>query len=264
MPISKEAVSKAAATLMDEHERKAAFRPFVAAIGIETFTDAYAVQRDYVRLQIQSRNTRAIGYKVGATSPRVQAMCGISSPMSGVVLEDRVYASGARLDARDYGGLALEFEIAVRLGRDLVTHELVVIDDVAAAVDAVCPAVEIIDDRRCDYTILDTRSVIADNGFNAGIVLGTFVASWPDLATIEGVVSSNGGVVDQGSGADVLGHPFHAVAWLANYLAETKELLRAGDIVMTGSMVTPHHPTRSSLIRFDTGELGSVKLEIAM
>ena len=89
----------------------------------------------------------------------------------------------------------------------------------AEAVDAVCPAIEIIDDRHADYRNLEVLSVIADNAWNAGIVLGDFVRSWPDLASIEGIVSVNGEKTDRGFGRDVLGHPFHPVAWLASHLA---------------------------------------------
>ena len=112
----------------------------------------------------------------------MQAMCGIDSPVAGVVLEDRVHASGARLKTSAYGRVGVEFEIAVRLGKDLVAQRRwPTLADVAAAVDAVCPAIEIIDDRRADYRTLDALSLIADNAWNGGIVLGEFSATFPDL-----------------------------------------------------------------------------------
>ena len=179
------------------------------------------MQREYVRLQMQDRGTGAAGYKIGLTSKRMQEMCGIDSPIAGVVLDDRVHGSGASLSAAAYGRIGLEFEIAVRIGRDLVARRApLTLEEVAAAVDAVCPAIEIVDDRNADYGGLDALSLIADNSWNAGIVLGRFVPPWPDLAAIEGVVSIDGAPADRGSGRDVLGHPFHAVAWLAGHLAE--------------------------------------------
>ena len=75
----------------------------------------------------------------------------------------------------------------VRLKRDLVPEGGVPsLVEVAAAVDAVAPAIEIVDDRRADYRALDALSLIADNAWNAGIVLGDFVQAWPELASIEG------------------------------------------------------------------------------
>src|ERR1700685_802563 len=157
-----EDAGKAAETLMCEHSERVTYKPFAAAHDITTAEDAYAVQREYVRLLMQSRGIKAAGYKIGLTTPRMQAMCGIESPVAGVILQDRVHASRARIDASAYGRVGLEFEIAVRLGKDLVpTGSTPNIADVTAAVDGVCPAVEIIDDRGADYRLLDALSLIA-------------------------------------------------------------------------------------------------------
>jgi 2-keto-4-pentenoate hydratase len=249
--------------LMSAHASRAAFQPFATTFGIGSIAAAYAAQREFVRLQIKARGARPTGYKIGLTSRRMQQMCGIDSPIAGVVLADRVHASGVSLKPSGYGRLGVEFEIAVRLKRDLVPDGGVpALADVAAAVDAVAPAIEIIDDRGADYRALDILSLIADNSWNAGIVLGAFVHAWPDLATVEGVVSVDGKAVDRGAGRDVLGHPFHPVAWLATHLAVQGAALRAGDIVMTGSVVTTKFPDRPSAYRFDVTGLGAVELAI--
>jgi 2-keto-4-pentenoate hydratase len=257
---------KAAEALLDEHRSGVKFRPFAATFGIAGVDDAYAVQREYVRLQMQARGTSGVGYKIGITTKRMQDMCGIDSPIAGVVLQDRVHASGARLGASAYGRAGLEFEIAVRLKRDLRPGGSVPnLADVADAVDAVCPAIEIIDDRGADYgAALEVLSVIADNCWHGGIVLGTFVRSWPDLAAIEAIVSMDGSVIDRGSGRDVLGHPFHAVAWLAAHLARMGTTLRAGDIVMTGNTVTTKFPDRPCAYRFGLTGLGAVELSMGI
>jgi 2-oxo-3-hexenedioate decarboxylase/2-keto-4-pentenoate hydratase len=168
------------------------------------------------------------------------------------------------LNAPSYGRMGVEFEIAVRLKRDLAPKGVPSLAEVAAAVDAVCPAVEIIDDRRADYRALDALSLIADNSWNAGVVLGEFVHAWPDLAAVEGVVSVDGTPLDRGSGGDVLGHPFQPVAWLASHLAAQGGGLRAGDVVMTGSIVTTKFPDRPASYRFDVQGLGSVVLTVSI
>lgn len=252
-----------ACDLVAEHEAGQAFRPFAQARGIASLDDAYAVQGAFVR-RLESRSgVRRAGYKIGLTSPRMQAMCGIDQPIAGVVLEDGVHRSGAMLDRSRYGRLGIEFEVAVRLARDLPA-DLAPFDreSVASAVEAVCPAVEIVDDRRADYRELDVLSLVADNSWNAGVVLGEFRSSWPDLAGVEGVVRCGGAEVDRGTGRDVLGHPFIPLAWLANHLARTGASLRAGDIVMTGSLVPTRFPTRAESYSFELTGLGSVELSI--
>jgi 2-keto-4-pentenoate hydratase len=256
-------VIKAAEALLAEHQSRVKFQPFAAAYGIAGVADAYAAQREFVRLQTQARSTAPVGYKIGLTSKRMQEMCGIDSPIAGVVLADRVHACGAGVKAAAYGRIGVEFEIAVRLKRDLApAGGALTLADVAAAVDAVAPAIEIVDDRCADYGALDVLSLIADNSWNAGIVLGGFVHDWPDLKKVEGVVSADGTAIDRGSGRDVLGHPFHPVAWIAAHLAEQGSVLRACDIVMTGSLVTTKFPDRPVAYRFDVNGLGTVELTI--
>jgi 2-keto-4-pentenoate hydratase len=260
--MASEGAIKAAEALMSEHRDGVKFWPFASAFEIGDLDAAYAVQREHVRLQMQKLGG-AVGYKIGLTSPRMQAMCGIDRPIAGVILEERVHQSGARLRASAYGRLGLEFEIAVRMARDLrPSAGRIDLSEVAAAVDAVCPAMEIVDDRGADYATLDVLSLVADNSWNAGVALGAFSAVWPDLTAIEGVVSSNGDVVDRGFGRDVLGHPFHSVAWLAEHLANAGDVLRAGDIVMTGNLVTTKFPAASSTYRFEAMGRGAVEVSV--
>jgi 2-keto-4-pentenoate hydratase len=254
---------KIAEMLMREHAGGTAFQAFAADFGIATADEAYAVQREYVRLLIQSRGTKTAGYKIGLTTPRMQAMCGIDSPVAGVILKDRVHVSGARIKTSAYGHVGLEFEIAVRLGKDLVpAGPTLTIADVAASVDGVSPAIELIDDRGADYRKLDALSLIADNAWNGGIVLGDFMPAFPDLAAIEAIVSVDGKIVDHGFGRDVLGHPFHSVAWLAAHLDARGSRLRAGDIVMTGSVVTTKFPDRATHYHYELTGCGAVELSV--
>jgi 2-keto-4-pentenoate hydratase len=232
--------------LMREHAQRVRFRPFAADAGVMSLAQAYEVQRRYVQLQRLDRSTAMSGYKIGLTSPGMQAMCGIATPIAGVVLADRVHRSGVVLDRTRFGRLGIEFEIAVRIGREvaLVAGALPGIDEIAEAVDAVAAAIEVVDDRNCDYKTLDVLSLVSDNAWNAGIVLGDFRAAWPSLVDVEGAVYVDGAdePISRGAARDVMGHPFAAVAWLASHLAARGERLHAGDIVMTGSMVTTKFP----------------------
>jgi len=80
---------------------------------------------------------------------------------------------------------------------------------------------------------------VADDFFAAGCVLGKAVARTgaPDLRGVVGRAVINGKAAGRGTGADVLGHPHNALAWLANHLAAEGRGLHAGQIVLTGSLV---------------------------
>ena len=248
--------------LIGEHDGKEKFRPFAAANGIASLDDAYAVQERYVSL-LKPRCGAPVGYKIGLTSQRMQTMCGIDQPIAGVVLADRLHRSGARVALADYGRVGLEFEIAVRMGGDLPSGGGAwTPESIAAHVAGVCAAIEIVDDRAADYAELDVRSLVADNSWNGGVVLSEFRSSWPALDAVSGVVSRNGNELDRGHGRDVLGHPFAPLAWLANALAAKGQSLRAGEIVMTGSLVTTRFPTESETYRFELEGIGAVELNV--
>lgn len=195
--------------------------------------DGYRVQLA-VHDILTAKGGPRIGWKIGCTSAVMQDYLGIPHPCAGGVFADGVHPSGVTLRHGDYVRVGVECEIAVRLGRD-VTGEA----DAVEAVEAYLPAIEIVDDRYADWRTLGAPTLIADDFFAAGCVLGTAVprAQAPDLLAVIGRAILNGTEVASGSGADVLGHPHHALAWLAGHLAGQGLHLRAGDIVLTGSLV---------------------------
>jgi 2-keto-4-pentenoate hydratase len=227
--------------------------------GLSDLAAAYQVQKVYVGEILGS--DRIAGYKIGLTSKRMQTMCGIDHPISGAVFGRRVMKSGVKLSMADFHHLGLEFEICARLGRDLPLRTTSYTrDEVATAVDAVCAAIELVDDRKADYAVLDCRSLVADNSWNAGVILGAFVAPPSALDAAIGVAYQDGVEIGRGKGADALGHPFEPLAWLANHLAGQGEGLKKGDIVMTGSIVTTRFPEATFSYRFDVTGLGSVEV----
>ena len=180
------------------------------------------------------------GYKIGCTTPVMQKYLGIDHPCAGGILASSIHTSPASLKYRDFRRVGVECEIAVRLGSDLPAGPFTR-DSVAEAVAECMAAIELVDDRYVDYTKLDAASLIADDFFGAGCVLGEPRGNWQalDLAACAAFMTVNGKAAGRGTGALVLGHPLEALAWLANSLAERDKTLKAGDIVMTGSMVEP-------------------------
>jgi 2-keto-4-pentenoate hydratase len=156
------------------------------------------------------------------------------------VFASGVHGSGVALNAKDFVRVGVECEIAVRVARDLSPTEAPFTAEwVAEAIDAYLPAIEIVDDRYSDWQTIGAPTLVADDFFAAACVLGTEVvrSAAPDLLQVVGRALINGVEAGQGTGADVLGHPHHALAWLANHLAAAGKGLRAGEIVLTGSLV---------------------------
>lgn len=250
---------KAADTLVRDHAAKRNLLPFARDWGATDLDGAYAIQAAFVE-RLLATHGRRVGYKIGLTSKRMQQLCSIDHPVAGVVLERRLRSSGARISLGSLVRLGIEFEICVRLGRPLPPRDSPYsLEEVAAAVDAVTPDYEVIDDRNSPYP-LDLLSLVADNAWNEAIVLGEWRTVWPDLAQARGIVELNGQAIDEGHGRDVLGHPFEPLRWLANHLNARGETLNAGEIVSTGSLVTTRFPKAGERYRFTVEGVGSVEL----
>ena len=139
-------------------------------------------------------------------------------------------------------------------------------DHVVEAVAAIVPAFELVDDRQADYAQLTANvlTLIADNAWNAGIVLGTPLRDWRhvDLAAVRGVMRINGTLVGEGYGRDVMGHPMEALLWLVNMLAQQGKSLTQGMIVMTGSLVATRFVDAGDTVGLSVDSLGEVQLSI--
>jgi 2-keto-4-pentenoate hydratase len=221
---------------------------------------AYAVQ-DALHPLLAERLGAVAGHKIGCTTPVMQAFLGIPNPCAGAVFERTVHASPARVRHADFLHVGVECEIVVRLGRDLSPGQAPFDRDAVAGAVAECMAgMEIVDDRYVDYKSLDTPTLIADDFFDAGCVLGSPVSGWSDLdlATVTGVTRINGVEVGRGRGADVMGHPFAALAWLANNLAQRGQAIKAGQFVFTGSVVETKWVNRGDRVEMEVEGLGGV------
>jgi 2-keto-4-pentenoate hydratase len=201
---------------------------------------AYATQNELHALLIQAGLGAVVGHKIGCTTPVMQQFLGIDSPCAGGVLAATVHHRGARLRCADFLRVGVECEIAVLLGADLPPAQAPFTGkSVSAAVAACAVGMEIVDDRYEDYKTIGTPTLIADDFFDAGCVLGEFVHDWRklDIPMLPGRTLINGVEVGRGRAEQVMGHPFEALAWLANSLASRGQYLKSGEFVLTGSVV---------------------------
>jgi 2-keto-4-pentenoate hydratase len=123
-------------------------------------------------------------------------------------------------------------------------------------IGGVCAAIELVDDRNADYTNLDVLSLIADNSWNGGIVLSEFATEWPDLEGVLGRATKEGIAIGEGFGRDI----YNSVAWLATQLASRSESLKAGQIVMTGSVMKTIFPVEDASFGFALDGIGDVSI----
>lgn len=224
-------------------------------------TAGYQVQRAVHDLLLPTTGS-LVGYKIGCTSAVMQEYLDIPHPCGGGVFAKGVHDSGAKLRFGDYVRVGVECEIAVRLARSLSPDEgPFTAEWMMEAIEAYHPAMEIVDDRYKKWETMGAPTLVADDFFAAGCVLGKAVprTKAPDLLMVKGRALVNGKEAGQGTGADVLGHPHNALAWLANHLADEGKGLHAGQIVLTGSLVKTLWLNAGDSVRMELDGLGTVE-----
>jgi 2-keto-4-pentenoate hydratase len=240
-------------------------QPLPAELAPRTEADGYRIQ-EALRGLLTADFGAPVGYKIGCTSAVMQHYLDIPHPCGGSVFAKGVHASGVSLRHSDFVRVGVECEIAVRLARDLGPSQApFTADAVADAIEAYLPAIEIVDDRYMDWQSIGAPTLVADDFFAAACVLGQPVArsAAPDLLAVAGRAIINGVEVSRGTGADVLGHPHNALAWLANHLAADGKSLWAGEIVLTGSLVKTIWLEAGDTVLMELAGLGNVSATFA-
>jgi 2-keto-4-pentenoate hydratase len=256
----------AARRLLEAHERRERYRPLPKELAPRTEEEAYAIQDGFVALRATKLGGIA-GYKIALATAEMQRFVGVNAPQAGAMLESTLHRTPARVRAADYVHLIVEFEIAVEIAEDLPVADAPFFRGrVARAVGGVMPAIELADDRGAVYAELAKHplDLIADNGWNEGAVLGYPAQEWQnvDLAAVRGVATINGKAVGEGKGAQAMGHPFDAVAWVADHLARHGRGLLRGDVVITGSLITSKEAKAGELVKFALEGLGEAELRV--
>ncbi|WP_334180616.1 fumarylacetoacetate hydrolase family protein [Pseudoxanthomonas sp.] len=195
-----------------------------------TLEQAYAIQRLSVQRRLQ-RGERRIGIKMGFTSRAKMVQMGVSDMIWGRLTSGMLVEDGNSIRLRDYVHPRVEPEVAFLISRPLSGR--VTAPQALAAVEAVAPALEIIDSRYQDFRFSLT-DVVADNSSSSGFVVGPWRSAATDLDNLGLVMAFDGRPQAFGSTAAILGHPLRSLVAAARVVAEAGETLQPGDIVLAG------------------------------
>lgn len=197
--------------------------------------DAYHIQQRMIARRLEQGET-VVGKKVGATSKAVQQMLNVHQPDFGYLLSGMTYAQGEAIPMDSLIQPRAEGEIAFILKRDLMGPG-VTTAAVLSATELVMPCFEIVDSRIKDWQI-KIQDTVADNASCGVFVLGDQAVDprGLDLNLVGMVIEKNGELAATGAGAAALGSPLNAVAWLANTLGALGIPLKAGEIILSGSL----------------------------
>ncbi|HWB45267.1 MAG TPA: fumarylacetoacetate hydrolase family protein [Hyphomicrobiaceae bacterium] len=250
--------AEAAKFVDDAHRARARYQNLPEAIAPRTVAEAYEAQEALGALWVKRLGPVA-GLKIATTTKVMQQLMGIDHPCGGMIFASRIHKSPAVIAKADFVNVRVECELAVRLGRDLpksgAPYTRATVRD---AIASIMPAFELIEDRNADYKTSRALSLIADNAWNGGIVIGPEVPLPPtlDLNGISGTVKRNGTAEATGKTDDPLG----ALAWLANLAVERGRPMTAGMVVITGSLIVTIDIAPGERLDFSIDGVGTVTM----
>ena len=184
---------------------------------------AYAVQDEVVNLRIKD-GERVVGYKVGCTGAGTMKLFGMKGPIRGTLFDTEMLLSGVILNSRSFCNLAVEAEMAIKVGEN-------------GQILSALPVIEL-----HNYVFRAPKKtlseLVANNGLNKGVIFSK--QHWdrsPEAYKKMSVLSLeiNDKVIDKGDLWPMDGGPLSSLNWLQKHLREHDLKLSAGDVVLVGT-----------------------------
>jgi 2-oxopent-4-enoate/cis-2-oxohex-4-enoate hydratase len=258
--MKQEQIGQYSKALFNALRSRSAIDPLTLSEPDMTIEDAYEISLGLMNLRT-AEGEKIIGKKIGVTSKAVQSMLNVHQPDFGYLTDQMMYANGETLPiSTQMIAPRAEGEIAFVLKHDLngpgITNAAVL-----AATECVMPCFEIVDSRIRDWKIA-IQDTVADNASCGFFVLGDRAVSprQVDLSTCGMVVEKNGRIISTGAGAAALGSPLNCVTWLANTLGRFGMTLKAGEVILSGSLVPLEPVVAGDYMRVDIGGIGSASV----
>jgi 2-oxopent-4-enoate/cis-2-oxohex-4-enoate hydratase len=260
MAMTPEAIAGHGDELYEALRARRTVAPLMSRVPDITIDDAYGISLRFLSRRLES-GEKVVGKKIGVTSKAVQSMLGVYQPDFGYLTDRMQYEPDGEMPI---GSTMIqpraEGELAFLLKKDLQGPG-VTPNDVVAATECVMPCFEIVDSRIEGWKI-KICDTVADNASSGQFLVGKERVDprKVDFVTCGMVVEKNGEVLSTGAGAAALGSPLNCVAWLANTLGRYGTPLRAGEIVLSGSLV-PLEPVKpGDVMRVLVGGIGSASV----
>jgi 2-keto-4-pentenoate hydratase len=184
-------------------------------------------------------DARHVGWKVGFGAPNSLELMQITAPLLGYLTDTTTFDDGADFDTEGWTRGVVEFEVAVWMGSDLGAGSSDT--EAAAAVAAVGPAIEVAD---VDLPVGPDgiSDIMAGDIFHRGVIFGTRDESRAglDIAGLTAHITLDDKPFATVTELEAItgAYPW-IVSTVASTLASAGERLRAGDVIITGSVIPP-------------------------
>lgn len=231
-------------------EKRPDYESLTGDLALGSIAEAYEAQV-IVQQAFSAKRGPIVGRKIALAAKAMQEFVGIDHPIGGAIFAGDLYDSPASIKLADFNHLGLEFELALTLGEDIQPSTSHSPETLRSRISAARPAYELIEDRSADYSSLDVKTMIADNAWCGGVVLGAEIQGWRDmdLSALPARLIRPG--QDDMDGSTAATDPLNSLTWVLNDLGERGITMKRGEIVITGSMLTTQFPKAGDTYRFE-------------
>ena len=253
-------LKKIAQFMLDQHYSKKNFQNLTETLMPSDFDEAYKVQEIF---QKNSGRGELGGFKIALASKIQQELCGIDHPIAGGIFANEIKSSPSTFDLKNFHGLGLEFEIAVTLSDDLKPNMgSFNKDNIRKYIKCLSPAFELIIDRNADYSNIDPLTMITDNAWCSGIVLGKEIPNWEklDLDTIQSELLWNNEAPQGAMIKDAT--PLESLAWVSNLFTSMGRTIPKNSVIITGSVIKTRAPESGDHVIYKVGQLSEVEIKV--
>ncbi|MFQ3218754.1 MAG: 2-keto-4-pentenoate hydratase [Paraglaciecola sp.] len=245
------------AKTLDEAATTAKSVDMISLTQTITLQEAYEIQAKILERRY-NRGEKLVGYKMGFTSKAKMIQMGVNDIIWGRLTDAMEIKEDQEIDVTDYVHPRAEPEIAFLLNASL--SGIVTKEQALAAVEAIAPAIELIDSRYTNFKF-SLNDVVADNTSSCRFRIGPWMPSDSDIDDLVMALKVDGNVIATGSSNDILDHPINSLIEAARIIGEAGLEIKAGQIVLAGAATAAFAIAPHQTISVDVANLGSCQFK---
>ena len=254
--LSQKEIDKFSQKILEDYDAKNPGTIFKDKIKISN-SDALILQSTVSKLR-EKRGEEVIGYKIGCVLKETQKKMGFSQPACGTLWKNELHTSGVILNKKDYSNPAMEAEFGIILNRDLQLKNIS-FEYILDSIDSIYPLIEI-HNLVFHGDAPHGAELLANNAIHAGIVLGP-KNKLPDNNQITDLkLIYDKEIIDTWSKKTWPHDMLSEIEWLVKEKAKTKNILKKGDLILTGAYGFPVPINDKKIIEVTSSAFGNAKV----
>lgn len=226
-------------------------------------SDAYKVQFA-VHDRLEAGGMKLAGWKVAFAVPAQYEPLKLSGPAFAGIYQSGIKQSGAVFEKGWPLKAGIECEMVARMAKDVPSGAQYTADSIKAYVANLYCGMEVVENRYGDASKLGGPGRITDDVLQAACIVGTEIKDWQktDFANVKGRSEFEGKEIGAGPGSNVMGGAMISLAWLANKLIANGKHLKAGDVILTGSVHPPQFLPGPGVAKTEFVGLGGAEISV--